>query len=160
VDTKNIRSFVFSPSYYATEFQHSDRGYIITPNVARIRRAVDQAFKVTPQLLARREQLEEEAATLWVLNGSGRSGLETSTASFLEYQGISASAPRRQTNERPAKTEIVVYNGAEAELADTIKYLERRFKTTVKTATDPKVTVDIVVTLGKDAPDLDIDAVG
>jgi LCP family protein required for cell wall assembly len=160
VDTKNIRSFVFSPSYYATEFQHSDRGYIITPNVARIRRAVDQAFTITPQLLARREQLEEEAATLWVLNGSGRSGLETSTASFLEYQGISASAPRRQTNERPAKTEIVVYNGAEAELADTIKYLERRFKTTVKTATDPKVTVDIVVTLGKDAPDLEIDAVG
>ena len=28
------------------------------------------------------------------------------------------------------------------------------------TATDPKVTVDIVVTLGKDAPSLDIDAVG
>ena len=37
VDTKNIRSFVFSPSYYATEFRNSDRGYIITPNVARIR---------------------------------------------------------------------------------------------------------------------------
>ena len=37
VDTKNIRSFVFSPSYYATEFPNSDRGYIITPNVARIR---------------------------------------------------------------------------------------------------------------------------
>jgi len=160
VDTKNIRSFVFSPTYYATEFPNSDRGYIITPNVARIRKAVDQAFKITPAVLARREQLEEEAATLWVLNGSGRSGLETSTASFLEYQGITASAPRRQTNERPAKTEIVVYNGAEAELADTIKYLERRFKTTVTTATDPKVTVDIVVTLGKDAPDLDIDAVG
>ena len=160
VDTKNIRSFVFSPSYFATEFPNSDRGYIITPNVARIRKAVDQAFKITPSVLARREQLEEEAATLWVLNGSGRSGLETSTASFLEYQGISASAPRRQTNERPAKTKIVVYNGAEADLADTISYLEKRFKTTVTTATDPKVTVDIVVTLGKDAPNLDIDAVG
>jgi LCP family protein required for cell wall assembly len=160
VDTKNIRSFVFSPTYYATEFQNSDRGYIITPNVARIRRAVDQAFKVTPQLLARREQLEEEAATLWVVNGSGRPGLETTTASFLEYQGITASAPRKQTDERPAKTEIVVYNGAEADLAKTIAYLERRFKTTVTTATDPKVTVDIVVTLGRDAPDLDVDAVG
>jgi LCP family protein required for cell wall assembly len=160
VDTKNIRSFVFSPSYFATEFQQSDRGYIITPNVARIRRAVDQAFKVTPQLLARREQLEEEGATVWVLNGSGRSGLETSTAAYLEYQGITASAPRRQTDDRPATTKIVVYNGAEAELADTIAYLQKRFKTTVTTATDPKVTVDIVVTLGRDAPDLDIDAVG
>ncbi|HEY3334300.1 MAG TPA: LCP family protein [Candidatus Limnocylindrales bacterium] len=160
VDTKNIRSFVFSPTYYATEFQHSDRGYIITPNVARIRRAVDQAFNITPQLLARREQLEEEAATLWVINGSGRAGLETSTASYLEYQGITASAPRRQTTDRPAKTTIVVYNGAETELASTIAYLEKRFKATVTTATDPKVTVDIVVTLGKDAPTLDIDAVG
>src|SRR6478752_5789602 len=62
VDTKNIRSFVFSPSYFATEFPNSDRGYIITPNVARIRKAVDQAFKITPSVLARREQLEEEAA--------------------------------------------------------------------------------------------------
>ncbi|HEU0245410.1 MAG TPA: LCP family protein, partial [Candidatus Limnocylindrales bacterium] len=160
VDTKNIRSFVFSPTYFATEFQNSDRGYIITPNVPRIRKAVDQAFNITPQLLARREQLEEEAATLWVLNGSGRAGLETSTSAFLEYQGISASAPRRQTSERPATTKIVVYNGAEAELADTIAYLQKRFKTTVTLANDPKVTVDIVVTLGRDAPNLDIDAVG
>jgi len=128
--------------------------------VTRIRRAVEQAFTITPELLARRERLEEEAATVWVLNGSGRAGLETSSASYLEYQGLSASAPRRQTSERPAKTEIVVYNGAENELADTIAYLERRFKTKVTTATDPKTTVDIVITLGRNAPNLDIDAVG
>ena len=33
VSTKDVRSFVFSPSFYATEFAQSDRGYIITPNV-------------------------------------------------------------------------------------------------------------------------------
>jgi LCP family protein required for cell wall assembly len=160
VDTKNIRSFVFSPSYYATEFPNSDRGYIITPNVARIRRAVDQAFKITPALLARRDALEEEGGTAWVLNASGRGGLETSTSDFLEYQGLSSSAPRKQPTGTKPKTTIVVYNGAEAELESTIKYLERRFDTTVTLANDPKVTVDIVITLGKDAPDLSIDAVG
>ena len=160
VDTRNVRSFVFSPTYYATEFPFSDRGYIITPNVARIRRAVDQAFNVTPELLARRERLESEGASVWVLNGSGRAGLETSTSQYLEYQGLNASAPRKQPPSRPATTKIVVYNGSEAELPATIKYLERRFKATVTTATDPAVSADIVITLGKDAPDLDIEAVG
>jgi LCP family protein required for cell wall assembly len=160
VDTKNIRSFVFAPSYYAKEFLSSPRGYIITPNVTRIRKAVDQAFKITPALLARRERLESEGASVWVLNGSGRAGLETSTAEFLEYQGLNASAPRRSLDERPSKTKIVVYNGKEADLPETIKYLERRFETTVTTDTDPDRGVDIVITLGKDAPNLDVDAVG
>ena len=160
VDTKNIRSFVFAPSYYAQEFLTSPRGYIITPNVSRIRKAVDQAFTVTPEQLARRERLESEGASVWVLNGSGRAGLETSSAEFLEYQGLNASAPRRSIDERPSNTKIVVYNGTETDLPETIKYLERRFDTTVTTATDPERGVDIVITLGKDAPSLDVDAVG
>jgi hypothetical protein len=160
VDTKNIRSFVFSPFYYANEDQNSPRGYIITPRVSRIRKAVDQAFKITPEQLARRERLESEGASVWVLNGSGRAGLETSSAEFLEYQGLNASAPRRKLDTRPAKTKVVVYNGKETDLPETIKYLERRFDTTVTTATDPERGVDIVITLGKDAPNLDVDAVG
>ena len=74
------------------------------------------------------------------------------------------STPRRRggrSTHRPAKTKIVVYNGKETEdLPETIKYLERRFDTTVTTATDPERGVDIVITLGKDAPNLDIEAVG
>jgi LCP family protein required for cell wall assembly len=160
VNTEDVRSFVFSPSFYATEYLNSDRGYIITPKVSRIRRAVDGAFKVTPALLARRERLEAEGAVVWVVNGSGRAGLNTSTAEYLEYQGVNASSPNRGTDERPATTQIVVYNGAETELAETIKYLEKRFETTVTTATDPNVPADIVITLGKDAPTLEIEAVG
>lgn len=160
VNTKDVRSFVFSPSFFATEFANSDRGYIITPNVTRIRKAVDNAFKVTPALLARRERLESEGAVVWVVNGSGRAGLNASTAEFLEYQGVNASAPSRGTDERPATTKIVVYNGAETDLTETMKYLEKRFGTTVTTATDPKMLADIVITLGRDAPILEIDAVG
>jgi hypothetical protein len=97
---------------------------------------------------------------VWVLNGSGRAGLETSSAEFLEYQGLNASAPKRTIDTRPAKTKIVVYNGKESDLPETIKYLERRFSTTVETETDPSRSVDIVITLGKDAPNLSVDAVG
>jgi LCP family protein required for cell wall assembly len=160
VSTKDVRSYVFSPNFYATEYGASDRGYIITPNVTRIRNAVDKAFKVTPALLARRERLEAEGAAVWVRNGSGRPDLQIGTAEFLEYQGVDASAPNRRVDARPATTEIVVYNGAEADMTETIKYLEKRFGTTVTLATDPTVPVDIVITLGRDAPALDIDAVG
>ena len=160
VDTKNIRSFVFSPRYYATEFANSSRGYIITPNVPRIRRAVKEAFSTTPELLAQRDRLESEAAAVWVRNGSGRTGLANSTTDYLLYQGIAASAPNQKATERPATTQIVVYNGAEADLPETIAYLEKLYKTKVTLATDPKVVADIVITLGKDAPDLQVDAVG
>ena len=45
-------------------------------------------------------------------------------------------------------------------MPETIKYLENLFKTTVTTATDPTVTVDMIVTLGQNAPDLEVDPVG
>jgi len=159
VDAKNIRSYLFSPSFYATEYQNSPRGYIITPNVARIRKAVSEAFNVTPELLARRERLGTEAARVWVLNGSGRNGLAADAADYLAYDGLEASAP----NQRAAviaRTKIVVYNGAEAEMAETIAYLEDVFKLKVTLVTDPKVSVSMIVTLGKDAPALEAPAVG
>src|SRR4051794_4668544 len=54
VDTRDIRSYVFAPRFYATEYLTSPRGYIITPNVARIRNAVRNAFTVSPDLLETR----------------------------------------------------------------------------------------------------------
>jgi LCP family protein required for cell wall assembly len=160
VDTKNIRSFVFSPRFYATEYANSDRGYIIVPNVPRIRKAVKEAFSTTPELLAQRDRLEAEGAAVWVRNGSGRTGLATTTTDYLLYQGLAASAPNQKVSERPATTKIVVYNGAEADLPETIAYLEKLYKTTVTYVNDPKVVADVVITLGKNAPDLQVDAVG
>ena len=61
VDTKNVRSYVFSPNLYGTESLGSSRGYIIEPNVVRIRQAVKQAFSVSPALLAQRERLGAES---------------------------------------------------------------------------------------------------
>ncbi len=160
VDTRDIRSFVFSPPYYATEYLTSPRGYIITPRLARIRTAVKQAFTVDPSIVALRERLAAEGAQAWVLNASGRTGLAAQVADYLGYDGLEASAPNRGTPAVAAKTKIVVYNGAEADIPATITYLEDLFKVKATAAADPAVTVDLVVTLGRDAPSLSVDAPG
>ena len=94
--------------------------------------------------------------TVWVLNGTGESNRGARLAGYLDYQGIAASAPRTKPEGAvPKTTKIVVYNGAEAELTETIDYLQRRFDVTVETATDPAMRADIVITIGRDTPDLE-----
>ncbi len=160
VDTKSIRSYVFAPSFYATENANSSRGYIITPNVVRIRKAVKEAFSIKPAVLAQRERLGAEAARVWVKNAAGRPGLAADVAEYLAYFGADASAPNTKNPPTAAKTKIVVYNGAEATMPETVKYLENKFGVKVTVATDPTVPVDIVITLGQDSPNLSVDAVG
>ena len=160
VDTRNIRSYVFAPFFYAAEPLGDRRGYIITPNVVRIRKAVKDAFSVSPSLMAQRERLGSEAARVWVYNASGRSGLSSRAAEYLAYNGVEASAPIKGVANQLASTRIEVYNGAEADMPETIKFLERVYKTKVVLVADPSVTVDMVITLGRDAPDRKVDAVG
>ena len=119
---------MFSPSYYATEFLNSQRGYIIVPNVGRIRRAVDERVqRSTPQLVARREQLAEEARRRLGPQRLRPDRPEATAGRLPRVPGLAASAPRQQpAGGRPPDTTIVVYNGAETKLAATIAYLERR----------------------------------
>ena len=160
VDTRNIRSYVFSPFLYADEFLNSPRGYIITPNVPRIRRAVDEAFSISADVIAQRDRLGEEKARVWVYDASGRAGISSRTAEYLAYNGLNASAPNRRLDERQANTRIEVYNGAEADMPETIKYLERVYDTTVVQVDDPSVGVDLIITLGSNAPDREIKPLG
>jgi LCP family protein required for cell wall assembly len=160
VDTKNIRSYVFAPSYYGSDTTEAVRGYIIEPNVVRIRRAVKDAFSTPTSLLALRERLGAEAARVWILNASGQPGLSARSAERLAYDGLDASAPNQHLQTELATTKIVIYNGAESQMPETIKYLEDLFNVKVTTATDPKVTVDMIITLGRNAPNLQIDPVG
>lgn len=155
IDTKDIRSYVFSPPLYSSAPCGTDRGCIVVPKVAAIRKAVTNAFTVDPELEARREALSGEGATVWVQNGTDDANRGTNVAGYLEDQGLRASAPRgKPEGPVPADTEIVVYNGAEAELAATIAYLEQRFKVTVTLANDPAIRADVVITIGRDTPNL------
>ncbi len=70
-----------------------------------------------------------------------------------------ASAPNKRVDTQASST-IKVYNGAETRMPATIRFLERVYDTTVVPVTDPKVTVDFIITLGRDAPNRQVDAVG
>ena len=152
VDTKDIRSYVFSPPRYQREVL---TGYWTIPYVDRIRDAVANAFKVDPKLEAKREAHAAEGAIVWVLNGTSDANRGFRLAGYLQNQGINASAPRgKPEGGVPAKTKIQVYNGAETEMATTLAYLESRFKVKAELVNDPTVRADIVVTIGRNTPDL------
>jgi polyisoprenyl-teichoic acid--peptidoglycan teichoic acid transferase len=155
VDTKDIRSYVFAPPFYQTEFANSSRGYIIVPKVARIRTAVKNAFKTSPADEALREKLANEGANVWVLSGLSDRSQPVDVAGYLEYVGLAASAPRQAAQGAvPSDTKIVVYNGAADKYPETIAYLESRFKVVSTTATDPAIRTDIIVTIGRGTPKL------
>jgi LCP family protein required for cell wall assembly len=48
VDTRDIRSYVFARPLYQREFLSSPRGYILVPDVDKIRNAVRNAFRTDP----------------------------------------------------------------------------------------------------------------
>ena len=157
VDTANISTYVFQPPFYGSETSPGAPVYKMFPNVARIKNAVRNAFKIDPADEALREKLAEEGAQLWVVSALNDRTRGPDLAAYLDQTGINASAPRaKDPNAVPAKTKIVVYNGAEADLGDTIDYLEKTFKVTVVTATDPAVRADIILTIGQDTPNLTV----
>jgi LCP family protein required for cell wall assembly len=156
IDTKNIRSYVFAPPFYQKEYLSSPRGYIIDPYVGRIRSAVQEAFSSNPSDEAERQKLAQEAANLWVLNGTADNQRGTKLAGFLEWRGITASAPRQKpAGAVPAQTKIVAYNGALQDNPDTVAYLEQTFGVTVTEANDPAIRTDFILTVGKNTPNLD-----
>ena len=128
---------------------------MIIPDVQKIRIAVANAFKTDPKLEALREKVSEEHAVTWVLNGSGQQGQASDIAAYLEYQGMIASAPYQQPDLRGlTATRIVVYNGVESRLPNTIKLLKQVFGAKVTFATDKTVRVDVIITTAPSTPDL------
>ena len=152
VDTKNIRSYVFAYPRYGTQDVTGTYRYL--PNIAKIRAAVAGAFNVDSELENRREAFGQEGGTVWILNGSGKAGHASNIAGYLEYYGLTASAPNQKPDSVPKATRIVVYNGAEANLPTTVAFIEALFDTTVVTETDPAARVDIVITTARTTPEL------
>jgi LCP family protein required for cell wall assembly len=155
VDTRSIRSVIFTPPFYQEEFLSSPRGYIIVPRVERIRAAIAEAFNIDPGFAEARDALLEEGAELWVLNGSGRTGEAARLAGYLSYLGMAASAP----NQRPdtsglAATTIRAYNGAEEEFPLTLAALQAVFGVEITPVLDPDVRVDFVIVTAESTPQL------
>jgi LCP family protein required for cell wall assembly len=156
IDTKNIRSYVFAPPLYGIESGPGAAVYSIHAKVAQIRAAVRTAFTTDPADEAQRQDLAAEGAAVWVLNGTGDPGRGTAIADYLDFHGLAASAPRQKpAGAFPPDTTIVAYNGADANMPDTIAYLQKTFGVTVTTRTDPALAADIVITVGRATPTLE-----
>ncbi|HEY3071308.1 MAG TPA: LCP family protein [Candidatus Limnocylindrales bacterium] len=153
VDTSNIRQYVFAPPLYGHDTTADPRGYVILPNIIAMRQAVAQAFRVDPALEQLRQKVAEENAKVWVLNGSGQTGQANDIADYLTYAGVDATAPNQQPRSNRANTSIVVYNGADARIPQTIALLQQVFKVQVTLRNDPAVRVDVIVTTGRSTPD-------
>ena len=118
--------------------------YKYLPDATKIRAAVANAFKVDPKLEDTRSALADENGSIWVLDGSGQ-GKANGIVGYLDYYGLNASAPTTKPDTTGVNgTRIVVYNGAEADLQQTIQFLETKFGTQVELKTDPTIPVDIV----------------
>ena len=154
VDTKNIRSYVFAPPLYARDTYPNPPGVI--PNIERIKEAVKKAFKGDPAEEALRQTLAAEGANVWVLNGTKEQRRGANLAGYLDYRGLAASAPRQKPEGKvPANTRIVVYNGAEATMPETIAYLEKTLGVTATMKSDPAIRTDVVITIGTKTPRLE-----
>jgi LCP family protein required for cell wall assembly len=162
VDTKNIRSYVFSPPFYATDMWGPSGGTNsnIVINAARVRNTASHLFTISPSLLAQRDQLTSEGGQIWVVGGSGQQDLTVNNADYLSWYGMNASAPTKKASSTPASTTITVYNGAEAQLQQTIAFLEKLYGVQAQSVTDPTVPADVVVTLGSNARQLVVPALG
>lgn len=155
IETRSIRSYVFAPPFFAREILSGDpRGYVIIPNVNRIRAAVRDAFRADPAAEARREALAEEGATVWVLNGSGVAGQASDLARYLESWGLTASAPNQRPESRPSRTRLVAYNGAETRFPATAAFLAEVLGVEATPVEDPTARADFVVVTARTTPAL------
>ena len=154
IDTGSIRSIVFTPPTYQTVGSDA-RGYIITPDVSKIRAAVVAAFSAQPTKEEREaDAIAREAARIWVLNGTGRKGEAGTLASALSRAGLDASAPSAVTPGEIGllKTRFIVYNGAEQRIPISLALLEKLLGLKAVLIDDPTVTVDVQIITGADVP--------
>ena len=154
IDSGSIRSLVFTPPTYQTVGSDS-RGYIITPDVAKIRAAVLQAFSAQPTKEEREaDAIASEAARIWVLNGTGRKGEAGVLATALSRAGLDASAPTTITPDEIGllKTRFIIFNGAEQRMPVSLALLERLLGMKATLIDDPTVTVDVEIITGADVP--------
>jgi polyisoprenyl-teichoic acid--peptidoglycan teichoic acid transferase len=156
VDTRSIRSVIFTPPFYQTECLNCPpRGYIIQPKVSRIRQAVADAFNIDPAFAETRDALAQEGAELWVLNGSGRTGEAARLADYLSYLGLAATAPIQKPDTTGLSTTTIrAYNGALDKFPQTVEELTKVFGVTIVPITNAAVRVDFEIITGGSTPQL------
>ncbi len=152
VDATNLKSIVFAPPTYQS-VGSDERGYILIPDIEKIRRAIAAAFAAepTPDEVEERS-IVREAARIWVLNGTGRPGEAGAFASRLIQAGLEATAPSGITPPEIGllTTRLIVYNGGALRVPVSLSLIERLMGIKAIEIDDPAVTVDILIITGAD----------
>ncbi len=153
VDRENIRLGVIDES--CTMFYTTPEGWQVeVPLRDRIREVRDSVF--TAEIPVPRDendpamQLEQEAATIQVLNGTLTAGLAASTAEYLQKQGLQVAHTDNADANDLSSSRVIAYTGK----IYTAEYIVRllNLPTTVVrgSETDLVVEYDITVILGAD----------
>lgn len=134
----------------------SNRPYGLEANINAMRRAVRNVFD-DPKKVERAQELASEGAIVQVLNGTRNSNQRTiRIAEYLVCQGIDASVPPvnggAADRDDYRESAITVYNGAAESAPETINALEKLMGVTAVEAEDPAQTANIVVIVGRGAP--------
>jgi len=168
IDLDKRISLQLTPSKFSTQCGTSSAAlcqpfgnapYGLVPKISAIQRAVKNVFITDPDAIEQQQALDSEAAVVQVVNGTASSNERTTNLSdYLGYVGLSSSVPpvnagKADRDDYPS-TIITAYNGAENDMPETIKLLERELGVTAVTAEDPAQTANIVVVVGKDTPRL------
>lgn len=161
VDLEQRISLNLTPPTYSTQcYPCPGTGlYELRANVPAIRRAVANIFTTSAAEAERRQKLEAEAALVHVLNGTSQPNTRTTRVSeYLDSVGVNATVPPVNGGLADAdtytETVITAYNGAEADMPETVAVLQEAFGVTVQPASDPDQEADLVVVVGTDTPDL------
>jgi LCP family protein required for cell wall assembly len=140
IDRDRIDNLVIDASY-VTPFRGPDGADLLQPNVAMIKRAIDNAERSAahPELRAKIE----------VLNGSGRAGLGQKAADYLTAQGFNVVriAAAERSDYRSSVVQVLTEDkGAAQALATTLRVPT----TAISQLPTPNADADIRVVVGQD----------
>ncbi len=151
MDSQNIRTGVMDQHY--TQFWTTPSGQqVLIPIRERMRELRDYIFTSDvpkPDVDDPAARLQEEAATVAVLNGTTTAGLAGSTTDYLVQQGLQVTRTDNADLSDYAESLIIVYTGKNY----TAEYIARLLNlpsTAVVHGADENAEIDISVILGAD----------
>ena len=128
--------------------------WVLKANPTNIKRAVQNLLSGNVKAAQERKSIENENATVHVLNGAGGSNTKvTNIADALTARGMNAVVPPIAEGHADADdytdTVITIYNGAAGDLPLTLKKLQQTFKDAdIVEADDSSQLANIVIIVG------------
>jgi LCP family protein required for cell wall assembly len=138
----SIKTYAFAPSVYGYATTNA-AGSVFIPDVAAIRKAVQGALagEGSPDRL---QAAIGERAPIFVENGTGTPGQDTTLAAYLASVGFSAQASTAVPPQLGGTTRLLSVNGAADEYPATFEQLEALLGLSGLPATDPNARVQAV----------------